>query len=191
VVVEQRGREVQVGGVPDRRLCLVGQEVDPVCAGERGHVAQAGEAAGLHDVRLHDVHARVDQAPDAAQGVFLLAGGDRDVERGGDTAEAIRVVVGDRLLEPGVAQLLERPPDPDRPGNRVRVVGVEGEREVVTDQLPDRPRFGDVAGEVASRRVLSPSKRIFTSAGRRASIRASTTRHTSSTLRPPLSPTDA
>src|SRR5439155_9104721 len=54
-----------------------------------------------------------------------------------------------RLLEPPIAELFERPADADRAAGRVAVVGVEGEREAVADQLADRPRLGDVAGDVA------------------------------------------
>src|SRR5271167_1861529 len=58
------------------------------------------------------------------------------------------MVMLDRLLEPPVTEFFEHPPDADRPADRVAVVGVEGERKAVADQLPHRARLGDVAGDV-------------------------------------------
>ena len=53
-----------------------------------------------------------------------------------------------RLLEPPVAEFLERPPDPDRAAGRVAVIGVEGERKAVADQLAHGARLGDIARNV-------------------------------------------
>jgi hypothetical protein len=64
------------------------------------------------------------------------------------------VVVLHRLLEPRVAQLLQRAAHPDSALHGVAVVGVEGEREVVADQLAHRPGLGDVAGQVDVTRRL-------------------------------------
>jgi DNA mismatch repair protein MutS2 len=118
----------------DRGLGLVRHQVDAVRARQGRHVAEAGEAARLHDVRLDDVDARLDQALDALERVLLLAGRDRDVERVGDLGEALDVVVLHRLLEPHVAQLLQRAADADGALDGVAVVGVEGERERVAER---------------------------------------------------------
>ena len=53
-----------------------------------------------------------------------------------------------RLLEPPIAELFERAADADRAAGRVAVIGVEGEREAVADELAHRFRLGDVAGDV-------------------------------------------
>jgi hypothetical protein len=162
----------------DGRLRLVRHQVDAVRAGQRGHVAEAGEAAGLHDVRLHDVHPGLDQPLDPLQRVLLLAGRDRDVERGGDFLEALHVVVLHRLLEPHIAELLQRAADADRALHGVAVVGVEGEREVVADQLAHGARLGDVAGEIdVARRLVGVEADLHLR--RKPTFReSSTTRHT-------------
>src|SRR5436305_13736973 len=53
-----------------------------------------------------------------------------------------------RLLEPPIAELFEGAADADRAARRVAVVGIEGERETVADELAHRLRLGDVAGNV-------------------------------------------
>ena len=106
-------------------------------------------------------------------------------------AHRLDVIVLHRLLEPPVAELLQRAADADRAADRVAVIGVERERELVADQLAHRARLGDVAGNVAIQpRARSLSKRILIAAGLSFS-RASTTRSTSSTLRSPLPPIEA
>ena len=111
--------------------------------------AAAGDAAHLDDVRLHHAHPGHDQVGQRRQGVGLLAGGDGDVEPPRDLAHRPDMVVLHRLLEPPVAELLEHPPDADRAAGRVAVIGVEGERKIVADQLAHRARLGDVARDIA------------------------------------------
>ena len=100
------------------------------------------------------------------------------------------MIVLHRLLEPPVAQLLQRAADADRAPDRVAIVGVEREREVVPHQLADGPRLGDVAGEIL---VLLRAVAVEADLDRRRfSFRScSTTRTTSSTVRSPLPPMEA
>ena len=132
----------------DRRLGLVRHQLDAVRLAERLGLHQPGDAAHLDDVRLHHAHAGGDQIGEARQRVGLLAGRDGDVEPPRDLAHCLDVVVLHRLLEPPIAKVFQRAADADRAADRVAVIGVEGEREPVADQLAHRLRLGDVARDV-------------------------------------------
>src|SRR5215469_15247142 len=54
-----------------------------------------------------------------------------------------------RLFDPPIAEFFENPADVNGAADRVAVIGVESERETITDQAPNRSRLGDVAGYVA------------------------------------------
>ncbi len=140
---------MQVGGVADRGLRLVGNELDTVGMAEGGALHQAGDAAHFHDVGLNHADAAVDQRRHRLQGIRLLAGRHRDVQPLRDLAHRLGMVVLDGLLEPDVAEILEHPPDPDRCADRVAIVGVERQREVVSHQPAHGPGLGDVADDVA------------------------------------------
>ena len=146
--VHERRQHMQIGDVADRRLRLVRHELDAVRVADRGALHQAGDAAHLDDVGLHHAHAGVDHVDQRLQRVGLLGRRDRDVEPLRDLAHAAHVVVLHRLLEPLVAELLERAPDAHGAADGVAVVGVEAEAEVVADELAHRLRLGDVAGNV-------------------------------------------
>src|SRR5947207_10793987 len=65
-----------------------------------------------------------------------------------DLAHRLDVIMLHRLLEPPIAELFERAADADRAAGRVAIVGVEGERETVADELAHRFRLGNVAGNI-------------------------------------------
>src|SRR5437868_11563112 len=65
-----------------------------------------------------------------------------------DLAHRLHVIMLHRLFEPPIAELFEGAADTDRAASRVAIVGVEGERETVADELAHRFRLGDVAGNV-------------------------------------------
>src|SRR5205085_9407428 len=52
------------------------------------------------------------------------------------------------LFEPPIAELFEGATDADRAAGRVAIIGVEGEREAVTDQLAHGAGLGDVGGNI-------------------------------------------
>src|SRR5260370_25387325 len=53
-----------------------------------------------------------------------------------------------RLFEPPITKFLQHAPDAYRAGDRVAVIGVEGEREIIPDQSPNRARLANIAGDV-------------------------------------------
>src|SRR5437764_3388808 len=61
------------------------------------------------------------------------------------------MIVLHRLLEPPIAEFFEDATDAYRAADRVAVIGVEGEREIIPDQSPDRARLGDIPGNVVVR----------------------------------------
>ena len=63
-------------------------------------------------------------------------------------AHFLHMVVLHRLLEPPIAEFFEHAPDADRAADRVAVIGIEGEREIIPDQAPHRASLGDIAGNV-------------------------------------------
>ena len=95
-----------------------------------------------------------------------------------------------RLLQPPIAEAFQHAPDAHRAADRVAVIGVEGEREIIPTSRRTARALAICPGMSMSGRVQSFSKRIFTAAGLSFS-RASTTRSTPSTLRSPLPPIEA
>src|SRR5260370_10435252 len=53
-----------------------------------------------------------------------------------------------RLFEPPITKFLQHAPDAYRAGDGLAVIGVEGEREIIPDQSPNRARLGNIAGDV-------------------------------------------
>ena len=147
--LQLRRHDMHVGQVADHRLRLVRHQLDAVRLRQRRAAHQAGDAAHLDDVRLHHAHAGIDQIGERRQRIGLFAGRHGDVERARDLAHRLDVVVLHRLLEPPVAKFLQRAADADRAADREAVVGIEGERERIADQLAHRACLGDVAGNVA------------------------------------------
>src|SRR5436853_7338179 len=141
-------RDMQACHVPDHRLCLMRHELDPMRLRLRGAALKAGDAAHLYDVRLDHAHARGDQIGEPRERIGLLAGRNRDVETLRDLAHRLDMIMLHRLLEPPIAELFEGAADADRAARRVAVVGIEGERETVADELAHRLRLGDVARNV-------------------------------------------
>ena len=188
--VQLARRQMQIRHVADRRLRLMRHEFDAMRIGQRNAAHQAGNPAHLDDVGLHHPDPGRDQIGESSERVGLFAGGDGDVERPRHLAHRLDMVVLHRLLEPPIAEFLEHPADTDGAADRVAVVGVEGEREIVADQLAHRARLGDVAGDVEIRLgavvvEADLNRRRFVLQPR------STTRRTSSTLRSPLPPIEA
>jgi hypothetical protein len=153
---------------------------------------QAGDATHLDDVGLHHPDARMDDVDEGLERVGLLGRRDRNVEALRDLAHAAHVVVLHGLLEPDVAEFLERAADPDGAADRVAVVGVPREGEVVARRALRTARALAMSpGMSRSSFERSPSRRILIAAGVSARQRASTTRTVSSTVRAALPPIEA
>ena len=146
--VQLARRQMQIGHMADRRLRLVRHQLDAVRIGQRDAAHQAGDAAHLDDVGLHHPDPGRDQIRQPGERVGLFAGRDRDVEPLRHFAHCLHMVVLHRLLEPPIAELFEHAPDAYRAADRVAVIGVEGEREIIPDQTSHRARLGNIAGDV-------------------------------------------
>ena len=84
-----------------------------------------------------------------------LHGHHRQVQRRAQLLQAHEVEVLQRLLDPGVAQALHLPADPDRLVTGVVLDRVVDEDEVISHRLPQRPEQLGVAGDAAVGVVLA------------------------------------
>ncbi len=146
--VQLARHQMHVRHMADRRLRLMRDQLDAMRIRQCNAPRQPGDPAHLDNVRLHHADPGRNKISKARQGVGLFAGRDRDIEPLSDLAHRLQVVVLHRLLEPPIAEILQRSADADRTANRIAVIGIEGEREAVADQSPHRARLGDVARNV-------------------------------------------
>src|SRR5207248_10625366 len=63
-------------------------------------------------------------------------------------AHCLYMVVLHRLFEPPIADFFEHATDAYRAADRLAVIGVGGERQIIPGQSPNRARLGDITGNV-------------------------------------------
>jgi len=150
---------VEVGEQPEAVGPRVGRPHPPAEVGERGDPPAAADAAGEHDVRLHDVDAaaqhevaRLGEAP------HHLARSEPQRRRRPQPRVALHVAGRQRLLEPVHAERLERAGARDRlrdvprpravAGHPPAVVGVDHDLHRRADRLAHRRDDRDVVAPV-------------------------------------------
>src|ERR1700731_187197 len=138
-LIWDRSQEVDRGCKADHRSPGVRDAFDSMDAGERGDLLAFGDAARGTDVGLYDIHRLAHNGlAKAPAREFVLAAGDRHVERPADLYIAVDVFGRNRLFKQLDVEFLELPSDPDRGGNAETMVGIDHQLDVASDRLAHR-----------------------------------------------------
>jgi hypothetical protein len=126
----------------------VGRHRHPGRAGDRGRAQPSGDAADPHQVR-HDQVARLllQDLVQLAWAVDVLPDLDRRPDLGGELRQAVDVVVDQRFLDPGQAEVVEGVAPAQRFPEVQALVEVGHDRDLVAHGVADGLDRGEVAGQ--------------------------------------------